>query len=212
MSLDLARIDATVVEHAPRAAEQRPRSQLIAATIFAGVAIMAMATLIGLYLSARHTALAGNAEWIPAGGLPLTGPNTALFTLLISIPAMAWAQQAIRNDDRKSLWVSFGIVLLLGAAFINAEAFILNGMSVSTDPEASVGISESPTLLLIFTIVGVHLVMIGAAMASVLVTGFRALGGRLDRRDRDSVDAVALFWYVAVALFGVLWYAVYVMK
>jgi heme/copper-type cytochrome/quinol oxidase subunit 3 len=201
-----------VVEHAPRAAEQRPRSQLIAATIFAGVAIMAMATLIGLYLSARHTALAGNAEWIPAGGLPLTGPNTALFTLLISIPAMAWAQQAIRNDDRKSLWVSFGIVLLLGAAFINAEAFILNGMSVSTDPEASVGISESPTLLLIFTIVGVHLVMIGAAMASVLVTGFRALGGRLDRRDRDSVDAVALFWYVAVALFGVLWYAVYVMK
>jgi heme/copper-type cytochrome/quinol oxidase subunit 3 len=212
MSLDLARIDATVVEHAPRAAEQRPRSQLIAATIFAGVAIMAMATLIGLYLSARHTALAGNAEWIPAGGLPLTGPNTALFTLLISIPAMAWAQQAIRNDDRKSLWVSYGIVLLLGAAFINAEAFILNGMSVSTDPEASVGISESPTLLLIFTIVGVHLVMIGAAMASVLVTGFRALGGRLDRRDRDSVDAVALFWYVAVALFGVLWYAVYVMK
>lgn len=212
MSLDLARIDATVVEHAPPAAEQRPHSQLIATAIFAGAAILVMATLIGLYLSARHTALAANAEWIPTGGLPLTGPNTALFTLLLSIPAMAWAQQAVRNDDRQSLWVSYGIVLLLGAAFINAEAFILNGLSVSTDPEASVGIAESPTLLLIFTIVGVHLVIIGAAMASVLVTGFRALGGRLDRRHRDSVDAVALFWYVTVALFGVLWYAVYVMK
>ena len=212
MSLDLARIDATVVEYAPPATQQRPRSLLIAATIFSGVAIMVMATLVGLYLSARQTALAGHAEWIPAGGLPLTGPNTALFTLLLSIPAMAWAQYALRNDDRQSIWVSYGIVLLLGAAFINAESFVLHSLNLSTDPKKSVGIADSDTALLIFTIVGVHLVMIGAAMASVLVTGFRILGGRLDRRDRDAVDAVALFWYVSVALFGVLWYAVYVMK
>jgi heme/copper-type cytochrome/quinol oxidase subunit 3 len=212
MSLDLARIDATAVEHAPEAARQRPRSQMIAAAIFSAVAIMAMATLIGLYLSARHTALAGNAEWIPTGGLPLTGPNTALFTLLLSIPAMLWAQHAVRNDDRQSMWVAYGIVLLLGAAFVNAESFILTSLNVSTDPDTSVGIAESPTMLLIFTIVGVHLAIIGSAMASVLVTGFRALGGRLNRHDRDSVDAVALFWYVTVALFGVLWYAVYVMK
>lgn len=212
MSLDLARIDATVVEHAPGAIKQRPHSQLIAAAMFAGAAIMVMATLVGLYLSARHTALAGNAEWIPSGGLPLTGPNTALFTLLLSIPAMLWAQHAVRNDDRQSMWVAFGIVLLLGAAFINAEAFILHSLNVSTDPKASVGIADNTTMLLIFTIVGVHIAIIGASMASVLVTGFRSLGGRLDRRDHDGVDAVALFWYVAVALFGVLWYAVYVMK
>lgn len=212
MSLDLARIDATVVEHAPRALEQRPRSQLIASSMLSGAAIMVFATLIGLYLSARHTALAGGAEWIPTGGLPLTGPNTALFTLLLSIPAMAWAQQAIRNDDRQSMWVAYGIVLLLGVAFINAEAFILGSLELSTDPDVSVGITENRTALLIFTIVGVHLTMIAGSMLSVLITGFRALGGRLDRRDRDSVDAVALFWYVTIALFGVLWYAVYVMK
>lgn len=212
MTLDLARIDATVVEHAPPPARRRPRSQLIAASIFAGVAVVVMATLIGLYLSARATALAGNAPWIPSGGLPLTGPNTALFTLLLSIPAMAWAQQAIRNDDRQSVWVSFGIVLLLAAAFINAESFILRTLNVSTDPDTPLGIGQSNVALLIFVIVGVHLVIIGAAMAWILVTGFRALGGRLDRTDRDGVDAVALFWYVAVALFGLLWYAVYVIK
>lgn len=212
MTLDLARIDATVVEHAAPAAQQRPRSQLIASSIVAGAAVMIMATLVGLYLAARQTALAANAPWIPPGGLPLTGPNTALFTLLVSIPAMLWAQQAVRNDDRQSLWVAYGIVLLLGVAFINAQAFILTNLSVSTDPKISVGVADSPVALLIFTIVGIHIAFVGAAMGAVLVTGFRNLGGRLDRRSRDTVDAVALFWYVTIALFGVLWYAVYVMK
>lgn len=212
MTLDLARIDATAVDHAPPPARTRPRSQLIAAVFFSAVAIMVMATLIGLYLSARHTALAANSPWIPSGGLPLTGPNTALFTLLLSIPAMAWAQQAVRHDDRQSIWVSFGIVLLLGAAFINAQAFILHSLNVSTDPSTSVGIDASPVELLIFVIVGVHLAIIGSAMLAVVSTGFRTLGGRLDRKDRDGIDAVALYWYVATALFGLLWYAVYVMK
>ncbi|MBS1847175.1 MAG: hypothetical protein JST73_02770 [Actinobacteria bacterium] len=212
MSLDLARIDAAVVDHAPPAARQRPRSLLIASSIFSGAAVMIMAALTGLYLAARHVALAGHATWVPSGGLPLTGPNTALFTLLLSIPAMAWAQQAVRNNDRQSLWISYGIVLLLGAAFVNAESFILRTMNLSTDPKTPVGISQSNVALLIFVIVGVHIAIIGAAMLATLVTGFRALGGRLDRSDHDAVDAVALFWYVAVALFGLLWYAVYVMK
>lgn len=212
MTLDLATIDATVIEHAPAAPPIRPHSQLIASALYSGVAVMAMTTLLGVYIAARNTALAQGATWIPNGALPLTGPNTALFTLLLSIPAMLWAQHAIRNDDRQSLWVSYGIVLLLGAAFINAEAFILTNMNLSTDPSTKIGIAQSPTALLIFTFVGVHIAIIGAAMISVLVTGFRALGGRMDRIDRDGVDAVALFWYVTVALFGVLWYAVYVVK
>lgn len=212
MSLDLARIDATVVEHAPPPARSRPRSQLIASSLFSGAAVMIMGALVALYTAARHTALAQNSPWIPAGGLPLTGPNTALFTLLLSVPTMIWAQHAVRHDDRQNLWISFGIVLLLGAAFINAEAFILNTMNLSTDPKVSIGIGQNNVALLIFTIVGVHIAIIGAAMVSVLVTGFRSLGGRLDRADRDGVDAVALFWYVSVALFGLLWYAIYVIK
>ncbi len=212
MSLDLAKIDAAVIEHAPPAAQLRPRSQLIAAAIYAGVAALGLATLIGVYLGARSTALAAGDTWIADGGLPLTGPNIALFTLLLSIPAMAWAQHAIRHDDRQSLWVSYAIVLLLGAAFVNAQAFVLRSLDVTGNPDGGVGIDENTAMLLIFTIVGVHIALIAAGMLSVLVTVFRALGGRMDRTDRDAVDAVALYWYVTVALFGVLWYAVLVMK
>ncbi len=212
MTADLARIETAPIEGARQATPLRPSSQLIAASLFGAGSIMAMVALVALYTATRQTAVAAHATWIPTGGLPLTGPNTALFTLLLSIPAMLWAQQAVRNDDRQSLWVAYGIVLLLGAAFVNAESFILTNLHLAQGSGGSPGIAKSNVALLIITIVGVHLAMLGAAMAAVLVSGFRTLGGRADSRNRDSVDAVALYWYVVVGLFALLWFAVYVMK
>ena len=212
MSLEIAQIEAASILDAPPAAPERPRSQLIASALLAAGSALAILALLGLYLSARSAAIAGNAAWLPAGGLPLTGPNTALFTLLLSVPAMAWAQHAIRNDDRQSLWVALAIVLVLGAAFINAESFILTNLNLSAEAGTSVGISHSLPGLLIFTTVGAHIAMVGAAMAAILLTGFRTLGGRLSSRNRDGISAVALYWYVSVGVFTVLWYAVYVTK
>lgn len=212
MSLELAQVEAASILDAPPAPPERPRSQLIASALIAAGSSIAILSLIGLYLSARSTAIVGNATWIPAGGLPLTGPNTALFTMLLSIPAMAWAQNAIRHDDRQSLWVALGIVLVLGAAFINAQTFILTNLNLSAEAGASVGISHSLPGLLIFTIVGAHLAMVGAAMFAILLTGFRTLGGQLSSRNHDGISAVALYWYVTVGVFTVLWYAVYVTK
>ena len=212
MSLDLARIEAASLLDAPPAAPVRPRSQLIAAALLAAGSALAIFALLGLYLSARSTAIAGNAAWIPAGGLPLTGPNTALLTLLLSIPAMAWAQHSIRNDDRQSLWVALAIVLLLGGAFINAESFILTNLNLSAEADTAVGISKSLPGLLLFTIIGARIAMVGGAMVATLLTGFRTLGGQLSSRNRDGISAVALYWYVTVGVFTVLWYAVYVTK
>ena len=212
MSIELAQVEAASLVDAPPALPERPRSQLIASAILAAGSAIAILALVGLYLSARASAISGNSAWLPAGGLPLTGPNTALFTLLISIPAMAWAQHAIRNDDRQSLWVALAIVLVLGGAFINAESFILTNLNLSAEAGTAVGISHSLPGLLIFTIVGAHIAMVGAAMVAILLTGFRTLGGQLSSRNRDGISAVALYWYVSVGVFTVLWYAVYVTK
>ncbi len=213
MSTDLALVEAASILEAPEALPERPRSQVIAAALLAAGSAMAVLALIGLYLSARHGIIfVDRGVWIPAGGLPLTGPNVALFTILLSVPAMAWAQQAIGNDDRQSLWVSLLIVLVLAAAFINAESFILSGMNLSTEAGKSVGIAQSVPMLLIFTIVGLHLAMVGAAMVAILLTGLRTLGGQLSSRNRDGISAVALYWYVTVGVFVVLWYAIYVTK
>ncbi len=212
MTSELAIIERASILDAPPPNPIRPRSLVVAAALLAAGSALAILTLVGIYLAARHGALAANSDWIPAGGLPLTGPNVALFTLLLSVPTMAWAQHAIANDDRQNLFVALGLVLLLGVAFINAESFILTNLTLSTDAAKPVGISKSIPGLLIFTTIGLHIAMVGAALVAILLTGLRTLGGQLSSRDRDGVSAVALYWYVTVAVFTVLWYAIYVTK
>lgn len=212
MSSEIALVESASLVAPPPTAPSPPRSQVIAAALLAGASAMGILGLIGVYLSARHGQIAGNIDWIPTGGLSLTGPNIALFTLLISIPTMAWAQYSLAKDDRQNLWFALGIILVLGIAFINAESFILTNMNLSTEIDKTVGIAQNLPTLLIFIIVGAHLVMVGAALISVFLTGLRTLGGQLNSRDRDGLNAVALYWYATVAVFVVLWYAIYVTK
>lgn len=183
----------------------RQRSLFIASGFAAAGCGVAIASLLGLYLAARHGVLVNpNGEWLPEGSVPLTAPTAALFTLLLSVPVVHWALYAIARDDRQSTWVALGFALLLGAAFINAESFIWNGLGL--------GIHDSVAALLLFAVTGAHLVMLAVAMVFVVIVGFRTLGGQYHSRDREGVAAAVLFWDVTVALFGVLWYAVYVTK
>jgi hypothetical protein len=50
------------------------------------------------------------------------------------------------------------------------------------------------------------------AMVFAAVMGFQALGGTLTGRDAEGMSAAALYWYVTVAVYTVVWYAVYVTK
>ena len=49
--------------------------------------------------------------------------------------------------------------------------------------------------------------MVGVGLAFLLVMGFRALGGQLTGRAAEGVTAAALFWYVTIAVYAVIWYA-----
>jgi heme/copper-type cytochrome/quinol oxidase subunit 3 len=63
-----------------------------------------------------------------------------------------------------------------------------------------------------YSLIGSHLAMLGAALLFVAVTAVRALGGSFSSRNSDAVSATALFWHATVALYGVIWLAVYIMK
>ena len=212
MSTDVVLTEGAALQLAPPAPPTRPHGQVVAVAMIAAGSAMAIFAMLGIYLAARHGVKVAGNDWIPAGGLTLTGPNLALFTLLLSLPAMAWAQYAVARDDRQNMWVALGLVLLLGVAFINAESFVLTNLQLSTPPAPAVGIADSLPGMLIFTIIGAHIVMVGAAMVSILLTGLRTLGGQFTSRNREGVSAVALYWYVTVAVFPVLWYAIYVTK
>ena len=54
--------------------------------------------------------------------------------------------------------------------------------------------------------------MVAIGLLFVAVMGFQALGGQLTGRDAEGMSAAALYWYVTIAVYAVIWYAVYVTK
>ena len=109
----------------PAAELPRPRTLLVG-TIFAIVACgMFFAGAFGIYLKLRSDALSSGAEWIKAGQISLVPGGMMMVTAAMSVVTMAWAVQAIRNDDRKNAYIALGITLLFGV--LTLDVFIRFG-------------------------------------------------------------------------------------
>jgi cytochrome c oxidase subunit 3 len=97
-----------------------------------------------------------------------------------------------------------GLTMVFGLAYLNSAAYLYTQMSL--------GISDSVPGVLIYAISGTHIALTIAALIFFLLMTFRSLGGQFSSRDREGVAAAALFWHVTVALYLVIWYAVYITK
>lgn len=188
----------------PPAAPQRPRMLLVGSALASAGVLLAFATLIGVYIAARQGAAAAGHPWLKAGTLPLTGPNIALVTLLLSIVTMQWAVYSSANSDRQNTWVAVGLTVMLAAAFVNATTFIYS--------ELGLGVRDSTAGMLIYTITGAHLVVVAVAILFVLVAAFRTLGTSDAASSREAMAAAAIFWYATCVVFFVIWYAIYIIK
>jgi cytochrome c oxidase subunit 3 len=127
-----------------------------------------------------------------------------MVTLLMSAVTVAWALYALRNNDRVHAYLALGLSLMFGAAFITDTAYLWQQMGL--------GIRDSYQAVLIYGITGAHVAMVGAGMLYLLVMGFRALGGQLTGRAAEGMSAALLFWYVTIAVYAVIWYAIYITK
>lgn len=190
----------------PAPEPDRPRL-LIISTAFVSVAVIAgFAALIGAYLSQRAAVIATGERWLPDGvEIPLTQPNFMAVTMAMSAVAVAWAVYASHNADRANTLTAVALTLLFGFAFVTQTLFLLTIMNM---PAATSGIQG----WFIFAIVGAHLAVVGAAMAYVAAMGLRTLGGQLTPRDREGVLGAAIFWFLAVGVYFVIWYAIYITK
>ena len=54
--------------------------------------------------------------------------------------------------------------------------------------------------------------MLVAGLVFIAVMAFQALGGQLSGRDAEGMSAAALYWYVVIAVYAVVWYGIYVTK
>jgi hypothetical protein len=56
------------------------------------------------------------------------------------------------------------------------------------------------------------MVMMLVAMGYALIMAMRTVGGEYSARDYEGVLCAALFWTMTVALYGVMWYVIYITK
>lgn len=190
---------------APAPEPTRPRVLLVGTALAAGGAAVGVCALVALYAQVRAQSLGTEGSWLPEDTiLPLTPGNMGLLTLVMSAVTAAWAVYALRNDDRSHAWLAIAVTLVFGLAFITDTAYLWQTSGLIA--------GEQPQALLIFTITGAHVAMVVAGMLYLLVMGFRSLGGQLTGRAAEGVEAAALFWYVTIAVYAVVWYTIYVTK
>lgn len=183
----------------------RPRLLLLATGLVSMAVAVGYSSLVGIYLFARAEVLHSGEQWLPRGvTIPLTQPNMMMFTLVFSVATLAWATSAMRNDDRANFFIAVGLSILFGFAYIAQTGFLLTIMEL--------GVRDDTRAPLIYALVGVHVILMVAAIAYLAAMTLRALGGNYSAKDLEGVYGASLFWYTTVGLYMVLWYAVYITK
>lgn len=196
---------AVTVTGAPAPPVGRPRVLIVASAFVAAATVMYFVGLFGLYLASRSATIANGNAWLPEGvKIELTQPNLMFFTLILSVITVQWANWAIKNDDRPHTYLALGLTLLLGFAYINMAAYNYSIMQFHIEAGAA--------SVLVYAITGSHILMAVAAMAFVALMTFRALGGQFTSRQHDGIAAAALYWHAMVAVFAIIWIAIYVTK
>lgn len=202
----VAEVQAQPIGEVPAPQPRRPRVLLVG-TILAGLAgSMALAVLGVFYVTERANFLADaqGEPWLGDANIQLTPGNMGFVTLLMSAVTASAAGYSLRRGDRPNAFLSLGVTLMLGVAFIIGTIFIWEQLGVA--------IESSRPAMLIVVLSGAHVVMVGTGMAYLLVMGFRALGGQLTGRAAEGFNAATVFWYITILMYSVVWYAVYITK
>jgi heme/copper-type cytochrome/quinol oxidase subunit 3 len=192
------------------APQRRPRLLLISTAFVAAGSAAAFAALLGVYLSVRSTYLESNDTWLPAGAeIPLSPGNMSMVTLAMSLVTVQWAVHAARNRDRAHTYLALGVtVFVFGLAHVTQIGYLWTQWNLPLN--SAEGTTAQAVLL--FTILGLHIAMVAGGLIFLVLMAVRSLGGQFTGRDAEGLSAAALYWYVTVAVFAVIWYAVLIVK
>ncbi|MEM9563659.1 MAG: cytochrome c oxidase subunit 3 [Actinomycetota bacterium] len=201
---DITPYDFVPADVAP-AGPARPKLLLLATSLTSVAMAMGFLGLIGYYAAERAAVIQTGERWLPEGvEIPLTQPNFMGVSIAFSVITIWWAVASVRNDDRSHALLAYAISILFAVAYIAQTAYLFTIMQIE--------INADERSALLYGVIGTHLVMMIVAIGFVLVVGLRTLAGEYSSRDYDGVNSAALFWTVVAALYGVMWYAIYITK
>ncbi|MEZ5343389.1 MAG: hypothetical protein R2706_18725 [Acidimicrobiales bacterium] len=190
------------------ATPNRPRLLVIGTALASAAVIVGFGSLLSFYVRTRALWLASDSgTWLPSGvNIPLTQPNMMAITLVFSLITVVWAVASMKSDDRSNTYIAVGLSIMFGFAYIAQTAYLLSLMGL---PIAGDDAGRAP---LFFAVIGSHLAITGAAMAYLAIMGIRSLGGNYNAKDVEGLYGAAMFWFVTVALYFAMWYAIYITK
>ena len=193
----------------PAAPPRRPRVLLVGTAFATAGVVAAFVGLLAVYLSVRSQYLAANDAWLPTGSsIPLSPGNMGMITLLMSLVTVQWAVHAARERDRPHAYIALGLtIFIFGLAHITLIGYLWTQWGLPLN-----GGGATLQAVLLLTITGMHVAMVGAGLIFLTLMTVRTLGGQFTGHDAEGLSAAALFWYATVAVYTVIWYALLVMK
>lgn len=194
----------------PPAPAPAPRRQVLTGTAAAGAAAaMLVGGQLAIWWRFREAAPLREGGsglvrgWIPEDvEIPGVPTNIMLFTLIGLCLMAQYAVYAAKRADRGNTLLGLAVVLVMGLATVNAQAFVYSEMEMP--------IAGGAYQAMFYAVTGTFLVLVVTAIAFTTVTMFRYLGGRT--AEREIVSAQALYWYIITGIFIAVWFVIYVTK
>ena len=191
----------------PSAAPPAPKRQMFVGTALGCVAAGSLiGAMLALWVFFRTELIDSGVPWVPKGiKVPLVPANTMLLAFGLVLVFAQWTVYAAKRDARSHTALGLALVGIIGAAIVNAQAYIYARMKLPV-------IGKNPTAYntMFYAITGTFLLLLLIGIGFTVVTAFRYMGGRTS--DREIISAHALYWYFLGALFFALWFVVYVTK
>ena len=195
------------LEDVPPAPPRRPRVLLVGTALASAASIALFGGLLSAYFALRAEVVGQGEQWLPDGAsIPLSPGNMTMVTLVMSLITAQWAVHAGKQHDRGHAYFALGLTVLLGIAHVVQLGFLFTQWELPLNGE------PTTQAVLLFTIMGLHIAMVAAALIFFTLMLLRSLGGQLTGRDVEGLSAAALYWYVTVGIFVVLWYGILIVK
>ena len=182
----------------------RPRVTLVGTTMVAAACGMFFTGLIATYLRLRAQTIEETGAWFTDVNVQLPSPSIVMLTLGMSMVTAQWALWAITHKDRRNGYVALALTIFLGVASVNSIIYNWSQMGFV--------VAEQVQAVLVYTISGAHLAMLIAAMGFIGLMAVRAMAGQFRQGQSDGLAAAVLFWDAMVAVYTVIWYAVYITR
>jgi heme/copper-type cytochrome/quinol oxidase subunit 3 len=171
---------------------------------FLGAEVMFFAGLVSAFLVLRIAAPLWPPPLQPRLPVLVTGVNTLV--LLASSVVLVTAMAAHRRRDGVRLRRGLAITAVLGALFLAIQGYewaqlLHYGLTLSS------GIYGAT----FYTLIGAHAAHVIAALTWLAITLALAARGRFAGRRAAAVTACAMYWHFVVALWPILYVAVYLL-